>query len=463
LPEIGFIISKIEATFEAKRFVMQKLFLFCGWMLLFGLAVAHPKTKNPVKTSVIVPATERLDLYLPLLKGRNVALFANQTSMVGQTHLVDILVKKGITIKKIFSPEHGFRGVADAGEHVESNIDSATGLPVISLYGSHTAPTAEELTDVDVMVFDIQDVGVRFYTYISSLQYYLEAALKNDKPLLILDRPNPNGFYVDGPVLQPGFKSFVGMQPIPVVYGMTIGEYAKMLLGERMLNDEAKAIAANLFKPRYIGPSKMVFKSSSSVTTPLPKNFWLEVIPCKNYDHTMTYTLPVRPSPNLPNQQSIILYPSLCYFEGTEISLGRGTDKPFQCFGHPSFPDTLYSFTPASLPGAKNPPLLGKTCYGYDLSQNVENKKAGQSRRIHLSYLLKAYKMFPQKDSFFLRPKKGNPSTADYFFNKLTGNDKLMWQILNGKTETEIRSSWMPDIIAFKKIRKKYLLYKDFE
>lgn len=440
---------------------MRKMILVFGWMILYVAAVAQPKITKAIKKLPVVPGAERMSMYLPMLAGKNVAVFANQTSMVKQIHLVDTLLKRGILVKKIFSPEHGFRGNADAGEHVDSNLDSATGLMIISLYGNHRAPTPDELKDVDVLLFDIQDVGVRFYTYISSLQYYLEAAIENNKPLVILDRPNPNGFYVDGPVLQPAFKSFVGMQPIPVVYGMTMGEYAKMLLGEQMLNETTKKVLAKkdslqnpaLYTSRGLPPPPEGYGSLSQ----------LQIIPCKNYDHNMTYDLPVKPSPNLPNLQSILLYPSICYFEGTEISLGRGTDQPFQCYGHPSFSDTLFSFTPTSLPGAKNPPLLGKRCYGYDLSKDAGKWMKTLNRTLNLSYLLKAYQMFPQKDSFFLRPQKGNPSTSDYFFNKLAGNDELMWQLLNSKMEAEIRRSWAPGITAFKKIRKKYLLYRDFQ
>ncbi len=440
---------------------MQKVFFLISLVFLSGIAGSKAKAGKPEKKMPVIPGAERTELYLPLLKGKSVAVFANQTSMVGQTHLVDVLLKNGIAIKKIFSPEHGFRGNADAGEQVESSIDSATGLQIISLYGDHKAPTADELKDVDVLLFDIQDVGVRFYTYISSLQYFIEAADENKKPLVILDRPNPNGFYIDGPVLQPAFKSFVGMQPIPVVYGMTIGEYASMLVGEGLLSTST-GMPATIFwnsKPARLKSAKSKVQKSYIM---LPNGFSIYVVPCKNYDHNMVYNLPVKPSPNLPSLQSVLLYPSICYFEGTEISLGRGTDKPFQQFGHPSFPDTLYSFKPASLPGAKSPPLLGKTCYGYDLKRDAGKLITTLNGKINLSYLLKAYQLFPQKDSFFVRPKKGNPSTTDYFFNKLAGNDELMWQILNGKTETEIRKSWETGITAFKKIRKKYLLYKDF-
>ena len=438
MPELGFTVRQNEKTFEAKRGIMKKRLSVLVAALFFLTTQAQKEMK-------IVPGAERMELYLPLLQGKTVAVFANATSTVGSTHLVDSLLKKNIKIKEIFSPEHGFRGDADAGEKVESSVDKATGLTIISLYGKHNKPSADELKDVDVLLFDIQDVGCRFYTYINSLQHYMEAAIENGKPLLILDRPNPNGFYVDGPILQPGFTSGVGVQPIPVVYGMTEGEYARMLLGEMMLD-----------KSLHLDTS---YRLAAKQNTLAAKGFSLQVIPCKNYDHTMTYELPVRPSPNLPNQQSVLLYPSTCFFEGTVLSLGRGTDKPFQIWGHPSLPDTLFSFKPVSMPGAKNPPLLNKICYGYDLSQVPIDITKKQNRQINLSYLLKTYKMFPNKDSFFLRPAKGNLSTSDYFFNKLAGNDQLMWQILNGKSEAEIRQSWAAGIAAFKKVRKKYLLY----
>jgi len=428
---------------------LRKSIAVCLLLSLVYSAIGQLKTKaksTPAKVQTVLSGADQTSLYLPLIKGKKVGIFANQTSMVGNTHLVDTLLKSGIEIKKIFSPEHGFRGNADAGEHVTSSIDPTTGIPIISLYGEHRKPTAEDLKDVDVMVFDIQDVGLRYYTFISSLQEYIEASITYNKPLIVLDRPNPNGFYVDGPVLEDGFESFVGMQKIPVVYGMTTGEYAKMLLGEKLLNRV-------LYQYTDSPTAQLVLIGKANVT----------VIPCKNYDHNTYYELPIKPSPNLPNMQSVLLYSSICFFEGTEVSLGRGTDKPFQVYGHPSFPDSLFSFTPISTPGAKNPPLQDKRCYGYDLSNPAIDIKKKASKQINLSYLLNAYKLFPNKDSFFLRPKKGNPATSDYFFNKLAGNDKLMWQIMNYKTEADIRKSWLPGLVAFKKIRKKYLLYKDFE
>jgi uncharacterized protein YbbC (DUF1343 family) len=412
------------------------------------LLIAFTITAQPIKTSEILsekilPGAERLQVYLPLLKNKKVAIFANQTSMVGNTHLVDTLLQLGVKIVKIFAPEHGFRGTADAGEHVKSAVDKKTGIPIVSLYGSHRRPTTADLKDVDLVVFDIQDVGVRFYTYISSLQEVMEETLVNNKPLLILDRPNPNGFYVDGPILESGYQSFVGMQKIPVVYGMTIGEYAMMIAGENWLNP-----AAN---------KKVNYNLQHKPTADTP--FHTLVIKCENYNHEKYYELAVRPSPNLPDMQSILLYPSICFFEGTELSLGRGTDKPFKIYGHPSLSDTLFSFTPVSTEGAKNPPLKDQKCFGYNLSEPLIDISDTNNHRINLRYILSAYKQFPNKNDFFLKPKINNPKSTDYFFNKLSGNDKLMWQILNGKSEEEIRDSWQPGIDAFMKVRKKYLLY----
>jgi len=413
------------------QFPFNRLYLtlLIGTLLTLQSRVSAQQSiprNNPIKkqpSSVILTGADQTDLYLSLLKGANIAVFANQTATVGKTHLVDTLLKAGIHISRIFSPEHGFRGEADAGEHVGSSADPKTGIPIISLYGSKRKPSAEDLAGIDIMLFDIQDVGVRFYTYISSLQEYIESAVVNHRPLIILDRPNPNGSYVDGPVLDKKFRSFVGMQPIPIVYGMTIGEYAKMLIGEQWLD--------------------------SAANTGL-KDFRLTIIPCKGYTHHSRYPLPVKPSPNLPNAQAVALYPSLCLFEGTAFSLGRGTDKPFQQFGHPSLPKDLYHFTPASLPGAKNPPLLDQTCYGYDLSKIDVAKTTGN--RFSLQWLIKAYRLFPDKGHFFL---------PNQFFNRLAGNDTLQQQIKDGKTEEEIRKSWEPALGNFKTIRKKYLLYAE--
>jgi len=394
-----------------------------------------------------------MDRYLPLLEGQSVAVFANATSVVGNRQLVDTLLKRGIRIKKIFSPEHGFRGDADAGATVGNGTDSATGIPVVSLYGRKLQPTAEDLAGVDVMLFDIQDVGVRFYTYISSMQKFLEAAITNNRPLIILDRPDPNGFYVDGPVLDTKFRSFVGMQPVPVVYGMTIGEYARMLVGEQWLDP---AVSSQLTTIHAINQSADRIDSLMRALHNRPVNvrlndFRLIVIPCLHYTHKSRYLLPVKPSPNLPNMQAVWLYPSLCLFEGTHISVGRGTAKPFQQFGSPYFPAGNYSFTPESTPGATDPPLKGQVCNGFDLSRINVAKETGD--RFSLKWILKAYSLFPGKTNFF----SGNGST----FDRLAGTAILEEQIREGLTEEEIRKSWEPALSNFKKIRKKYLLYAD--
>ncbi|MEP6700950.1 MAG: DUF1343 domain-containing protein [Bacteroidota bacterium] len=386
----------------------------------------------------ILAGADRINVYLPLIKGRTVGIFANQTSMVGNTHLVDTLRKLGVNIKVIFGPEHGFRGTADAGEKVGNYIDEKTGIPVVSLYGSKRKPSPEDVKEVDILIFDIQDVGVRFYTFISSLEEFMEAAMELGKPLMILDRPNPNGFYVDGPVLDLKYKSFVGRQPIPIVYGMTMAEYAFMIAGEKWLSEKANA------KYAYYKTAE------NSVDTP----FHFQVIKCANYNHKSKYVLPVRPSPNLPNIQSIYLYPSTCLFEGTALSEGRGTNKQFQVFGHPSLPKNLFSFTPNPNEGAKSSKLYGQVCYGWDLSGTPEEVLAKVDNHVQLKWLMEAYKLFPLKDSFFLKSNS---------FNRLAGNEILMQQIKDGKTEEEIRTSWEPKLSKFKKIRKKYLLYEDFE
>jgi len=323
-------------------------------------------------------------------------------------------------VQLVFAPEHGFRGTADAGEHVSNGVDPKTKTAIVSLYGDNKKPKPGQLKDLDILVFDIQDVGVRFYTYISTLQYVMEACAENNKPLVILDRPNPNGHYVDGPVLDTQYRSFVGMQPIPIVYGMTMGEYAKMLNGEKWL--------AN--------------KEQCAIT----------VIPCLNYDHKTFYSLPVKPSPNLPNMAAIYLYPSLCFFEGTNnVSLGRGTDKPFQIYGSDVFPVNLpFSFTPKPMDGAKNPPLLDKKCYGYDLSTIPLDTLRKQ--KFTLNYLLNAYKLSKDKNKFF-----------SSFFIKLAAKGSLSVQIEKGMNEKIIKTTWKAQIAKFKVIRKKYLLYKDFE
>lgn len=388
--------------------------------LLFLIMVVATSNAQPKKA--ILPGAYQMEQYLPLLENKRVAIFTNHTAMLGKIHLIDTLIKRGVHIQKLFTPEHGLRGTADAGEKTTDGIDPQTGIQIVSLYGKKYGPSNEDLIDVDIMVFDIQDVGTRFYTYISSLQYYIEAAAINKKPLIILDRPNPNGHYVDGPVLEKPYSSFVGKMPIPTVYGMTIGEYGKMLVGEGWIQ----------------GPTDF------------------KVVTCKNYDHQSMYTFTIAPSPNLPNMNSIYWYPTSCLIEGTVLSEGRGTAHAFAYIGHPSIQGKSFSFTPAPRQGAMSSKLYGQVCYGWDLTNKEAPKK-----NIDLDLIKEIYNAFPQKDSFFIMPKTG--LATDFFFNKLAGNANLMEQLKEGKTAAEIRASWQPGLIAFKKIRKKYLLYKDFE
>ena len=420
---------------------MKLLTVFLSVFLAITNCVAQDNDLMPSEEGnkkKLLAGADRMEVYLPLIKGKKIGIFANQTSMVGNTHLVDTLMKMGVDIKVIFGPEHGFRGTADAGEKVGNYIDEKTGIRVVSLYGNKKAPSPEDVKDVDILIFDLQDVGVRFYTYITSLQNFMEAAFEMGKPLLLLDRPNPNGFYVDGPVLDMKYKSGVGAQPIPIVYGMTIAEYAFMIAGEQWLTEKANA--------RYA-----FYKTAkNSVDTP----FHFQVIKCAGYTHDSKYVLPVKPSPNLPNIQSIYLYPFTCFFEGTVLSEGRGTDKQFQVFGHPSYSKNLYSFTPNPNEGAKNSKLYGQVCYGWDLSGTALEVLTKVNNKVQLKWLMEAYKQFPEKDKFFL---------ANNYFNKLAGNDILMQQIKDGKSEKEIRASWEPKLSEFKQIRKKYLLYEDFE
>lgn len=397
----------------------------------------------------ISTGADRTSIYLPLLQNKQVGIFANQTSRVGTSHLVDTLLRLGIKIKAIFGPEHGFRGTADAGEKVGNFIDEKTGIQVISLYGNKRKPSQDDLKDIDILIFDIQDVGVRFYTFISSLQEFMEAAIEFEKPLIILDRPNPNGHYVDGPVLDKQFKSFVGMQPIPIVYGMSIAEYASMILQEGWLN----------IKTQNTSPSILNKTFSNNEPESLYNRFALFIIPCSNYSHKSQYELPVKPSPNLPTIQSIYLYPSTCLFEGTVLSEGRGTNKAFQIFGHPSLPNNLFSFTPNPNEGAKNSKHYGKICYGWDLSGTPNAVLKEVNSKIQLKWLLSAYKMFPEKDKFFILPKSGKMEES--FFTKLAGNNILWQQIKNGTSEKKIRESWNPELRKFKITRKKYLIYPD--
>jgi len=422
---------------------MRVILLFSACMIfLFELSAQQNIGLNG---RPITPAAHRTATYLPLLKGKRVGVFANHTATVGKVHLVDTLIKLGVNITIAFGPEHGFRGTADAGEKIDNYVDQATGVPVVSLYGKKRRPSAEDLSKVDVLLFDIQDVGTRFYTFISSLQEFMEAAFEAGKPLMILDRPNPNGHYVDGPVLDTAYRSFVGMQPVPIVYGMTMAEYAIMIAGEQWLSPKANE-RWNYYK----------FAQNSADTL-----FHFQIIKVANYSHKTKYELPIKPSPNLPDLSSIYWYGSTCFFEGTVLSEGRGTDFPFCILGHPDLPKHLYSFTPTSRDGAKEPKLKDKLCYGWNLHGTNEAVLKMVDNKVQLKYLLEAYKLFPDKANFFLKPKVDKPT--NYFFNKLAGNSTLMQQIKDGKSEAEIRASWQPQLDAFKRMRKTYLLYDDFE
>ena len=361
-----------------------------------------------VNAQKLVLGAERTNIYLPLLKNKKIAIVGNQTSMIANTHLVDSLLSLKVNVVKVFSPEHGFRGKADAGAIIEDETDDKTGLPIISFYRKNKKPTAEQLKGIEFLLFDIQDVGARFYSYISTLHYVMEAAAENNIKVIVLDRPNPNGHYIDGPIREKGFESFVGMHPIPIVHAMTIGEYAQMINGEKWIARQCD----------------------------------LTVIEMENYTHNMSYDLPIKPSPNLPNSRSINLYPSLCLFEGTNVSLGRGTEYPFQHFGAP-YLKSNYSFTPKSGEGSKSPPHENKKCYGTDL-----RFQDNYLEEINLNWLIESYNNCPEKEKFF-----------NSFFDKLAGTDKLRLQIIEAKTVKEIKESWQEGLNEFKKIRNKYLLY----
>lgn len=381
----------------------------------------HSESPSGIKLAEdVMVGAERMDLLVPKLAGKRIGLVVNHSSLVGETHLLDSILSLEKNVVKIFALEHGIRGDADAGELIDDSRDARTGLPIISLYGTEKKPTNAHMSDLDVVLFDIQDVGVRFYTYISSLHYIMEAAAENGVAIVVTDRPNPNGFYVDGPVLQPGFESFVGMHPVPVVHGMTVGEYAKMIKGEGWI------------------------KSSEDLE--------LMVVPCLNYDHSMTYDLPVPPSPNLPNLRAVLLYPSLCFFEGTEVSVGRGTNLQFQLIGSPfiSSGDTI--FIPESKPGATNPPFLGKKCHGYSFT-HLHWSEIAQKGQLDLQPLIQMFSEFPTEQSFFLR---------NNFFDRLAGTERLRKQISDGWTEEQIRAEWQRDLHHFLEIRENYLLYDDF-
>ena len=367
---------------------------------------------NEVQPKIIVGA-QRTNVYFPLLEGKKIGIVGNQTSLIHQTHLVDSLIASKLNVVKVFSPEHGFRGTADAGAKVNSSIDPKTKLPIVSLYGSNKKPSQDQLKGIDVVIFDIQDVGVRFYTYISTLDYVMEACAEAQIPVIVLDRPNPNGHYIDGPILEDNYQSFVGMHPVPVVYGMTIGEYAQMINGEHWLENNLHCE--------------------------------LTIVELENYTHQSKYSLPVAPSPNLKSDQSINLYPSLCFFEGTSVSVGRGTSAPFEIYGHPKFPNDLYSFTPTSMAGSSDPKLKGVKCFGYNLGKDTT-----YLRELNISYLINAKQMIGN-DALFENAK---------FFNLLAGNSTFLEQLKSDKSEAEIRESWKNGLDSFKLVRAKYLLYE---
>ena len=382
----------------------------------FWIVAAFAALSTAASAAVVVGAAST-DEYIPLLKGKKVALLCNHTGMVGNEHVLDIMLDKGVNVTTIFSPEHGFRGTADAGEHVSSGVDEKTGIPIASLYdGKSRTPKKEVMDNIDIIVTDIQDVGLRYYTYYCTMVDLMNAAITYGKEFMVLDRPNPNGMYVDGPILDMKYESGVGRLPITVVHGMTLGEIANMANGEGWLKDGKK----------------------------VP----LTVIKCKNYTHQTRYELPVAPSPNLPNMHSIYLYPSTCYFEATPVSLGRGTDKPFQVYGHPDMKGYSFSFTPRSIDGAKNPPQLDKLCHGVDLTGIPDEEVI--ARGINLEYLIDAYNNLGIGDEFFTS-----------FFEKLIGNGEIRKMIEEGKSAAEIKATWKDDVEKFKKQRKPYLLYAE--
>ncbi|MEP0710856.1 DUF1343 domain-containing protein [Algoriphagus sp.] len=384
------------------------------YFLNIAILILGNSLATRAQESSLLTGAERPELYLKLLEGKKVGIVANQTSILPQsdnTHVVDYLLSRGVQVEKVFVPEHGFRGNADAGEKVDNTVDSKTGLPIISLYGNNKKPTPAQIQDLDILIFDLQDVGIRFFTYISTMHYLMEAAAENGKKVLIFDRPNPNGNYIAGPVRKEGYESFVGMHPIPIVHGLTVGELAQMINGEKWLKAGIKAD--------------------------------LEVIPVANWDHQDSYSLPIKPSPNLPNDLSIKLYPSTCFFEGTIISLGRGTHFPFQVYGYPDPNFGDFTFTPVSIDGmSKTPPHQDQKCYGVDL------RNESMTHKFTLAYLLDAYQKSGKGQSFF-----------NNFFNTLAGTDQLKKMIMEGKTEAEITASWESDLEKYKVLRTKYLIY----
>ncbi len=383
---------------------------------VLALDVKNQETDEEVLA--IYPGANQADLYFPLLKNKKVAIVGNQTSVLfhdvahkTHTHLVDFLLENSIEVVKVFSPEHGFRGDADAGEKVNSDKDAKTGLPIVSLYGSNKKPKAEQLRGVDIVVFDLQDVGVRFYTYISTMHYVMEACAESNIPIIVLDRPNPNIDIVDGPVLELAHKSFIGMHRVPVLYGMSIGEYAQLINGENWISKKAD----------------------------------LRVIPCQNYSRQSRYSLPIAPSPNLRTDNAVAWYASLCLFEGSVVSVGRGTERPFEHIGHPDFPNKTYSFTPKPGPGSKDPLLNGQKCFGLNFADSMA------PRKLNLDPILTFYQALPNKSTFFLK---------NNFINLLAGNSKLKEQIIKGMNEDAIRKTWEQDLEDFKAVRQGYLIYE---
>jgi len=410
-----------DSKFKFNRLKMLKYIIKNIAVVMLSLISFQSMATEKVNFSKdVVVGAERIDAYLPLLFKKKVAIVGNQTSMIGEKHLVDTLLALGVKVIKVFAPEHGFRGNADAGKHIKDGVDRKTGVPIVSIYGKNKKPSKAQLEGIDLLVFDIQDVGARFYTYISSLHYIMEAAAENGKQVIVLDRPNPNGFYVDGPIREKKYKSFISMHPVPIVHGMTIGEYAQMINGEKWLKEGVQCK--------------------------------LKVIKCEKYDHNTLYTLPKRPSPNLPNMKSVFLYPSVCLMEATSVSVGRGTLTPFQIIGDPNSTKGNYRFIPKSVRGATKPKHLGKQCKGYDLRDEAE--KVLQTKKLDLSWILDMYASCSKKETFF----KSSGS-----FELLVGNAKVREMIVAGKTAEQISSTWIDDVSSFKLIRKKYLLYQDFE
>ncbi|WP_379089611.1 exo-beta-N-acetylmuramidase NamZ domain-containing protein [Pedobacter sp. UC225_65] len=411
----------------------KSLVVFKTLLLVFALNACGQGTttktksnlpKTNVRNNKLMTGAEQTEKYLPLLKGKRVGMVVNPTSIIGNQTSVDSLLKRGVNIVKIFGPEHGFRGDASAGVHVDDAVDAKTGIKAISLYGKHSTPTKEDLADVDIMIFDIQDVGVRFYTYINTLQRVMEACAENNKEVMILDRPNPNGFYVDGPILDPKFKSGIGMQPIPIVHGLTVGEYAQMLNGQGWLKDKLKCK--------------------------------ITIIKNANYTHDMPYVLPVKPSPNLNTAQSILLYPSTCLFEGTYLNHGRGTQFAFTMVGAPYLKGKFdFSYVPKSIKGMSETPLFqDQVCYGLDL-RNYDTSNFRKTKMLNISWLLELYKASPKKEDFFNSKLSKEMGTIE----KLIGVDTFRQQVIDGKSEKEIRASWEPGLSQYKQMRKKYLLY----